>query len=202
MAKGGILETIVGIIVIAIAALFLFYAFAVSGRTLGGETYGINAIFGRVDGLATGSDVRLAGVKVGAVSAFALDTDTYEAKVSMTIEDGIPIPDDTIAKIVSDGLLGGAHVALEPGASEFFLADGDSLTITQGSVDLLGLAVQAFTSNTGGGGGNNAGAANNSGANSGGGLSELPPLGSFGDEDLGDDPAETSQTDAHTEELP
>ncbi|MEZ5914055.1 MAG: hypothetical protein R3C42_00310 [Parvularculaceae bacterium] len=42
-------------------------------------------------------------------------------------------------------MLGGAHVAIEPGASDIMLAEGETIAITQGSVDLLGLAVQAFT---------------------------------------------------------
>ncbi len=149
MTRGGILETLVGVLVIIIAGLFLFYAYSVSGKTLGQDTYKLDAVFGRVDGLATGSDVRMAGVKVGAVSAFKLDIQTYEARVSMTIDKSVPVPDDTVAKVVSDGLLGGAHIALEPGASEYYLANGESIAITQGSVDLLGIAMQAFTANAG-----------------------------------------------------
>jgi phospholipid/cholesterol/gamma-HCH transport system substrate-binding protein len=64
---------------------------------------------------------------------------------------GVPVPDDSVAKIVSDGFLGGAHVAIEPGASEDYLQEGDKITITRGSVDLLNLAVQAFTNQSGGG---------------------------------------------------
>lgn len=149
MTRGGILETLVGIVVIIIAALFLFYAYSVSGRTLGQEAYKLDAVFGRVDGLATGSDVRMAGVKIGTVSEFSLDTMTFEARVSMMINNGVPVPDDSVAKVVSDGLLGGAHIALEPGASEYNLAAGETITITQGSVDLLGIAMQAFTANAG-----------------------------------------------------
>ena len=52
---------------------------------------------------------------------------------------------------MEDGLLGGAHIAIEPGAAEEMLREGDKITITQGSVDLLGLAVQAFTSQSSGG---------------------------------------------------
>jgi phospholipid/cholesterol/gamma-HCH transport system substrate-binding protein len=66
----------------------------------------------------------------------------------MTIDRNIPIPEDSIAKISSDGVLGGAYVAIEPGASEDMLREGDKITITRGSVDLLNLAVQAFTSQT------------------------------------------------------
>jgi len=149
MERGGLFESLVGIVVLAAAGLFFSYAWSASGRSLSPDTYTLDAVFGRVDGITKGADVRIAGVKVGTVSGFNLETDTYEASVRMTVDKDVPVPEDSIAKIVSDGLLGGAHVALEPGASDVFLADGDTLTITQGSVDLLGLAVQAFTAGAG-----------------------------------------------------
>ncbi len=147
MNRAGVFETVVGAIVISVAALFLFYAYQASGRDMARGAYSIDAVFGRVDGVTAGSEVRIAGVKIGAVTANGLDTKTYEAELRLSIAAGVPIPDDSVAKIVSDGLLGGAHVAIEPGASEVMLADGGKITITQGSVDLLGLAVQAFTNN-------------------------------------------------------
>jgi len=149
MNRNGLVESLVGIVVLAVASLFFLYAYNVSGRSLNQNTYQLNAIFGKIDGITVGTDVRIAGVKIGTVSNYALDTDHYEAKVSMAIEKAIPVPEDSIAKIVSDGILGGAHIALEPGASEDYLGEGDVITITQGSVDLLGLAVEAFTSNAG-----------------------------------------------------
>ncbi|MEX0645334.1 MAG: outer membrane lipid asymmetry maintenance protein MlaD [Parvularculaceae bacterium] len=147
MSRAGVFETIVGAIVIAVAGLFLFYAYQASGRDIARGAYRVDAIFGRVDGVTEGSEVRIAGVKIGTVSANALDTNTYEAALRLSIAAGVPIPEDSIAKIVSDGLLGGAHVAIEPGASDVMLADGGKITVTQGSVDLLGLAVKAFTDN-------------------------------------------------------
>ena len=57
------------------------------------------------------------------------------------------MPEDSVAKVASDGLLGGAHIAIEPGASEITLSAGETIALTQGSVDLLGLAFQAFTDN-------------------------------------------------------
>lgn len=147
MSRAGVFETVVGAIVIAVAALFLVYAYRASGRDIARGAYRIDAVFGRVDGVTEGSEVRIAGVKIGTVSANALDTNTYEAELRLSIAGGVPIPDDSVAKIVTDGLLGGAHVAIEPGASDVMLRDGGKITVTQGSVDLLGLAVQAFTSN-------------------------------------------------------
>jgi len=151
MSRAGIFETLVGVVVVAIAAAFLYYAYNISGRDVERGGYQLNAVFGKVDGVAVGSEVRIAGIKIGAVTGNNLNTDTYEANLKLAIADGIPIPEDSIAKIVSDGLLGGAHVAIEPGASEEYLRDGEAITITRGSVDLLGLAVQAFTNSSNGG---------------------------------------------------
>lgn len=149
MSKSGAFETIVGAFVILIAAGFLAYAYNASGKGVERGAYRLAAVFGKVDGIAEGSEVRISGVKVGSVSGRSLDPETYEAKIDMRIAKDVKIPDDSIAKIVSDGLLGGAYVSIEPGASEEALADGGAITQTQGSVDLLGLAVQAFTANTG-----------------------------------------------------
>ncbi len=146
MSKGQFFESVVGLIVVAVASAFLYYAYQTSGRALTARTYNIGAVFGRIDGVTTGSEVRIAGIKVGAVSESRLDPKTFEARVNLAVARGVSIPEDSIAKIVSDGLLGGAYVSIEPGGSDVMLAEGDMIAITQGSVDLLGLAMQAFTS--------------------------------------------------------
>lgn len=169
MTRAGIFETVVGVMVVAVAAAFLVYAYNVSGRDLARGAYSLDAVFGRVDGVSTGAEVRIAGVKVGTVSASELNTKTYEATVKLAIASGIPVPEDSVAKVVSDGVLGGAHIAIEPGASEENLRDGETISFTQGSVDLLGLAVQAFTSGATGGG--------SSESADEGGQTELDPLG-------------------------
>ena len=151
MSRAGAFETIVGLIVIGVAAAFLWYAAGVSGDRARVADYKVDAIFGRVDGLSVGADVKIAGIPVGEVSQSVLDPATYEATVSMRIARNVQIPDASVAKIVSDGFLGGAHVSIEPGASEDYLREGDRITITRGSVDLLNLAVQAFTNSQGGG---------------------------------------------------
>lgn len=168
MDRSGIFETLVGAVVIAVAAFFAVYAYGVSGQAVGRDHYQLGAVFGRVDGVAVGAEVRIAGIKIGSVTANTLNAETYEANLKLAIASGIPIPEDSVAKIVSDGLLGGAHVAIEPGAAEEVLIDGDVITITQGSVDLLGLAMQAFTSPQGGA---------SQGENTG--QTELEPLGDF-----------------------
>lgn len=169
MNRSGVFETLVGAGVIAAAAGFLVYAYGAAGRSVGKSSYDIEAIFGRIDGVAVGAEVKIAGVKIGTVKSLALDPLTYEARLALAIERGVDIPDDSVAKVASEGLLGGAHISIEPGASEDMLAAGDQLILTQGSVDLLGLAVQSFTNRPAGDGG-----ADDAGASSPG--DGLPPI--------------------------
>ena len=138
-------ETILGAIVAVVAIGFFAFAAAQAGQTTGSEGYDLTARFQRIDGINVGSDVRISGVKVGVVRAVALDNETYLARVTMVVNNGVTVPDDSTARIASDGLLGGAYVAIEPGSMDPIPAGGEILN-TQGSVDLLTL----FSSMAGG----------------------------------------------------
>ena len=146
--QSNFVETLIGSIVVIIAGVFLFYGYTTSGmRSESG--YKVTAEFNRVDGLATGSDVRLSGIKVGTVVSQAIDPKNYKAVVTMNLASDVKIPDDSSAKITSEGLLGSNYVALTPGGSEDYLQDGSQIDFTQGSVDLMGLIGQAVFSATG-----------------------------------------------------
>jgi phospholipid/cholesterol/gamma-HCH transport system substrate-binding protein len=142
-------ETLVGGVVIAIAGAFLAYGYSVTdvGKVSGIE---VTAEFDRVDGLATGSDVRMSGIKIGTVTAQSLSTANYYAIVTLNLTDEIKLPADSSAKITSEGLLGGNYVSITPGGSEEVLASGDEIQFTQGSIDLIGLVGQAVFSAQGG----------------------------------------------------
>jgi phospholipid/cholesterol/gamma-HCH transport system substrate-binding protein len=131
-------ETILGAIVAVVAIGFFAFAAAQAGQTGASEGYDLTARFQRIDGINVGSDVRISGVKVGVVRTVALDNETYLARVTMAVNDGVRVPDDSTARIASDGLLGGAYVAIEPGSMDPIPAGGEILN-TQGSVDLLTL---------------------------------------------------------------
>lgn len=147
--QSNLVETLIGAIVVVIAGVFLFYGYSNSGmRSAGG--YHVKAEFDRIDGLANGSDVRLSGIKVGTVVGQAIDQKNYQAVVTLSLAPDVKIPDDSSAKITSEGLLGSNYIALSPGGSEEFLADGGEISFTQGSVDLMGLIGQAVFSAGGG----------------------------------------------------
>jgi phospholipid/cholesterol/gamma-HCH transport system substrate-binding protein len=143
--SGNLVETLIGAIVLVVAGVFLAFAYTSSGaRTIDG--YELLAKFDRIDGLSPGNDVRMSGIKVGTIVEQSLESDTYFAVVRMEIDPTIRLPEDSSAKITSEGLLGGNYLALEPGGSDEILEAGDEIAITQGSVDLLGLISQAVFS--------------------------------------------------------
>ncbi len=135
MAQRNAAELIAGAVVIAVAVGFLGYAVANTGRSVGGG-YTLHARFDRIDGLTIGSDVRVAGVKVGSVARAEIDPQTYQAKVDFTVTGGLKLPKDSSAAITSDGLLGGKYISLEPGGADAMLDNGATVTLTQSSVSI------------------------------------------------------------------
>ena len=143
--KDNLVETLVGAAVLLVAGLFVIYGYSVTEGD-SSDGYVLSAQFDRVDGLTVGSDVRMSGIKVGTVTGLSLDPESFYAQAEFTIAGDIELPDDTSAKITSEGLLGGNYVSLSPGGSEDALAAGDEILYTQGSVDLIGLVSQALFS--------------------------------------------------------
>ena len=133
-----VIETVMGGVVLLVAAGFVVLAFQSS--TVGNRSgYQLRAEFDNASGLAPGADVRMSGVKIGVVTTQELDPNTFFAVVNMTIQDDIKLPKDTSARILADGLLGANFVALEPGGEEENLSNGDQITFTQGSINVVDL---------------------------------------------------------------
>jgi phospholipid/cholesterol/gamma-HCH transport system substrate-binding protein len=135
-------EVAAGAVVLAVAAAFLAYAVLHSGRAgpvFGGEAQTLRARFDRIDGVAPGTDVRIAGVRIGSVVDARIDPQTFLAVLTLRIDASLRLPDDTSAEITTEGLLGGRYVALVPGGSERTLRDGEEITITQSAVNLESL---------------------------------------------------------------
>jgi phospholipid/cholesterol/gamma-HCH transport system substrate-binding protein len=136
MAKRNPAEIAAGVVVILIAASFLGYAVANSGRSTAGRFYPLHANFQSIDGLTIGSDVRIAGVKVGSVLASRVDPNSFQAAVTLQVADTIKLPKDSAAAVTSDGLLGGKYLALTAGGDEATIPPGGQITVTQSSVSL------------------------------------------------------------------
>ena len=146
--RRNVVETIVGALVLVVAGIFVFYAFARSDRA-GTGGYEIIARFGRVDGLKRGADVTLSGVKVGTVSAIDLDRKDYKAVVHMTVTSGVQVPLDTNAKIISESLLGGMVIVLDPGGDPTMVKPGGEVANTQDAISFTELLAKFMFSGTG-----------------------------------------------------
>jgi phospholipid/cholesterol/gamma-HCH transport system substrate-binding protein len=141
MTRRNPIDIAAGAVVLAVAIGFLIYAVTSTGHGDAAGDYVLHARFSSISGLATGSDVRLAGVKVGSVTAAHIDPRTFEAVVDFTVADDLRLPTDTSVQVTSSGLLGGASLALTPGGEEKTIPPGGTVTITQSAVsleDLLG----------------------------------------------------------------
>ena len=153
--RESLFETLVGVLVVAVAGVFLFFSMQQRSDASPRDSYTLTAKFNRVDGISTGSDVRMAGVKVGAVSNIELDPKTYKALVTFAIKDGIQVPDDSTAQVLSDGLLGGAYLGIMVGGSFDYIPPGGQIEFTRGSVDLLTVLAEVAGGATGGNSNNN-----------------------------------------------
>jgi phospholipid/cholesterol/gamma-HCH transport system substrate-binding protein len=118
----------------ALGLVGLALALAAKGERGAEDGYRVSARFGQVDGLAVGNPVFLAGVKVGAVTALALDPAGLKPVVTMTVRRGTSIPVDSGALVVSDGVLGGKYVKIEPGSEAATMKDGARFAVVQDAV--------------------------------------------------------------------
>jgi len=141
-------ESVIGAAVVAVAVSFLVYAGQSTGFSTGSDSYELNASFGSAEGLNIGGEVHLAGVQVGTITKLELDSVTYRAIATFTVRSDIEIPEDSEAKVASDGLLGGNFLELTPGGSDYMLEAGQEFEFTQGSVSLMNLLLK-FASGTG-----------------------------------------------------
>jgi phospholipid/cholesterol/gamma-HCH transport system substrate-binding protein len=131
-----LVETLMGAVVLVVAGMFLMFAYTTADiRPVRG--YSLTAKFERIDGVRLGTDVKLSGIKVGSIVGQALDPETYQAVLTLTVESGIKLPIDTVAQISSEGLLGGNFVQLVPGAEDKMLAAGGQIKYTQAPVNLV-----------------------------------------------------------------
>ena len=143
--RGNVIEAVMGAVVLIVAALFLAFAYKTSQlRTVAG--YDLTADFERVDGIRQGSDVRISGIKIGSVVTETLDPKTFLATLRLSVDPTVKLPDDTVAEIVSGGLLGDKYLSLVPGGSDKVLPEGGKIKYTQSSVSLENLIGQMIFS--------------------------------------------------------
>jgi phospholipid/cholesterol/gamma-HCH transport system substrate-binding protein len=106
------------------------------------KSYRVDAKFDNVGGLKPKAAVRSAGVVVGRVEKIVFDDKSFQARVTLAMEDRYRFPKDSSLKILTSGLLGEQYLGLEPGAEEKTLAAGDLISSTQSAVVLESLISQ------------------------------------------------------------
>lgn len=130
-----VIETVLGAVVLIGAGLFLVFAYTTTDiRPVTGYT--VTARFNAVDGLTVGSDVRVGGVKIGSVVDQSVDMTDFRAVVRMTIRADIRLPEDSVARVSSEGLLGGKYIRIDPGSSATMLADSGEIANTKDIISL------------------------------------------------------------------
>ncbi|MGE0714712.1 MAG: outer membrane lipid asymmetry maintenance protein MlaD [Alphaproteobacteria bacterium] len=146
--KHNIVEAVIGAVVLAVAAAFVVFAYTATGvRAVAG--YELVARFSRIDGVGVGSDVRVSGIRVGSITAMALDPKTFLAEVRFSVAPTVKLPTDTVASISSTGLLGDKFLDLVPGGEEKMLSPGAAIAHTQASVSIEQLIGQYMFSSGG-----------------------------------------------------
>lgn len=139
MARMRMMEILVGAFMAAGFVALFFLAMKVSNlsASTGGDGYALTARFDNIGSLKVRAPVSMAGVRLGRVESIGFDEDSYQAVVTLRIEDQFRrIPADTFANIFTAGLLGEQYVGLDPGGSEEYLADGDRIEFTQSALVL------------------------------------------------------------------
>jgi phospholipid/cholesterol/gamma-HCH transport system substrate-binding protein len=134
----------VGIFVVIGIGALLFLALKVGNLATfsGGETYNVHARFVNIGGLKVRAPIKSAGVVVGRIADIRFDNETYEALVSMNLDQHYQFPRDTTAKILTSGILGEQYVGLEAGGDGVMLKHGDRIRLTQSAVVLENLISQ------------------------------------------------------------
>src|SRR6201986_597910 len=143
MQQNNIAESLIGACVVAIALVFAVLAYNRTGSG-GLSGYEVNAKLPKADGLAVGTDVRLAGIKIGTVSDMTLDPKTYLVTVHMSIRNDIKLPVDSSVLVTQAGFLGGQYLSITPGGDDKIMSAGSYFDNAQGSIDVMGL-VNRFT---------------------------------------------------------
>lgn len=144
--RENVTEVVAGALVLVVAAGFLAYATQFAERASGaGDDYALSASFRSAQGVTVGTDVRMAGVRIGTVTGMQLNPETFRADTTFAIDDHVALPEDTTVAVASEGLLGGTYIEMQPGGSPFDLEPGSEITQTQSAVDLITLLLRYVT---------------------------------------------------------
>ncbi len=132
------IELVVGVFMILGFAGFSYIAIKLGDVELFGKSnnYAVSASFNSVSGLKEGAFVEIAGVKVGKVASIVLDPEEYEAVVTMSIQNGVKLQEDSIASIRTAGIMGDRYISISPGGAEEYIPPGGEIEETESAINL------------------------------------------------------------------
>ena len=105
-------------------------------------TYQVSARFDNIGGLKPKAPVKASGVVVGHIDAIRFDDKSYQARVTLRMDQRYAFPKDSALKILTSGLLGEQYIGIEAGAEAVNLVEGDTISQTQSAVVLENLISQ------------------------------------------------------------
>ena len=146
--KINFLEAFLGLLVLLIFGLFLLYIYiTIDTKLFKSDGFQLHASFDNIDGIVTGSKVKLSGVNIGSVKSISLEPGSFYALVTMNFDKDFNFPDDTEASVQLEGLLGGSYISIIPGGSDVILLNDQEILYTQGSTSLLNLMLKFANTN-------------------------------------------------------
>ncbi|MFL2801032.1 MAG: MlaD family protein [Paracoccaceae bacterium] len=107
----------------------------------------MHARFDNIDGIVTGSKVKLSGVNIGTVRSISLEPENFYAFITIDFDKAYNFPDDTEASVQLEGLLGGSYISILPGGSDVILLKNQEILFTQGSTSLINLMLKFANTN-------------------------------------------------------
>ena len=119
------IEFILGLLILITSIIFIFYYINKINIFNKVESFKINSSFFDIGNMNIGNDVKINGVKVGEVSSISLDTDTYMAIITTSVEESINIPNDSVFKISNNGFIGSPYIEIQLGNSGVPLKNND-----------------------------------------------------------------------------
>ncbi len=145
-----VVEMLVGAGILLFGVIFVGFAFRGS-NPVAANGYRVVAVFSDASGLVPGTEMRVAGIKIGSVIDKQFDAEAFEAIVTFVIDDQIKLPTDSEALIEPDGLLGGNFVLVKPGSERSYIPPGGRFSATRGAVNVIDIIGGHIFDGTGGG---------------------------------------------------
>jgi len=144
------IELVTGIFVLIGIACFTWLAVSVAGATFTDQPgYTLTARFTSISGLREGAIIEGAGVRIGTVSGITFDPDSFEAVVQLRINEGVPIQEDAIAAVRTQGIIGEKYVNIIPGGFDDLLTEGMEMYETESAISLEDLVSRYIFSSDG-----------------------------------------------------